>query len=147
MKSKLIAAFTLALSAVLLMTAIVAAEQGGGTGTLTAEGDGLAAMKGNGSITISGSGVLSVRDIGGDANINVSGKGIKREPNDRTVIYIGFDGQAQISGSNIVVSLKGKNIQLEAVGSGKFVLRGQGKYHTDKEDGVWTEMGKVITLP
>ncbi len=147
MKGKLVVAFTLALVAALLLTAIAAAEQGGGTGSLTAEGDGFAAMKGSGSITLSGSGVLSMRDLAGDADINVSGKGIKRQPNDRTVIYVGFDGQAQISGSNIVVSLGGKNIKLEATGTGKFLLRGQGKYHTDKEDGVWTETGKVITLP
>ncbi len=147
MKHKSVIALTVALSAVLLMTAAAGAEQGGGTGTLTAQGDGLAAMRGNGSIAISGSGVLTIRDLAGDAQIEVTGEGHKREPNERTVVYAGFDGKAQISGSNIVVTLKGKNIKLEATGTGKFLLRGHGKYHTDKEDGEWTERGKVITLP
>lgn len=147
MRGKWLLALSIALVAILSMSAVAGAEQGGGTGTLTAAGDGLAVMRGNGSVILSGAGVLTIRDLAGDASIDVTGRGVKREPNERTVIYGGFDGEARISGSNIVVILRGKNIKLKATGTGKFILRGHGKYHTAGEDGEWTERGTMITLP
>lgn len=147
MKTKLLSAFSLALVVALLMTAAAVAAQGEGTGTLTAQGDGLAGLKGNGSITISGSGTLYIRDAAGDASINVTGKGTKRELHNGWMLYAGFDGQAQISGSQITVALSGVNIHLQATGTGKFLLRGRGTYETSKGSGVWTDEGKVLALP
>jgi hypothetical protein len=147
MKSKLVAALSLALVAAVLMTTAVAAEQGGGSGMLTAQGDGVAGMRGNGSVTISGAGTLYIRDLAGDASINVTGKGVKRELRNGWVAYAGFNGQARVSGSKITVVLSGVNIHLQATGSGMFMLRGRGTYHTDKGNGVWTDEGKVLSLP
>lgn len=147
MKTKLLSAFGLALVVALLMTAAAVAAQGEGSGTLTAQGDGVAGLKGNGTITISGSGTLYIRDLAGDANINVTGKGTKRELRNGWMLYAGFDGQAQVSGSQITVALSGVNINLKATGTGKFLLRGEGTYKTDKGSGVWTDEGKVIAIP
>ena len=147
MKNKLALALTLAFVVGLLMTGGAAAEQGGGTGTLTAQGDGIAGLKGNGSITISGSGTLYIRDTAGDATINVTGKGTKRELRNGWILYAGFDGQAQVSGTQITVALSGINIHLQASGTGKFLLRGRGTYETSHGSGVWTDEGKVIAVP
>jgi len=147
MGKRLFSALGLALVAILLMTGAAAAAQGGGTGTLTAQGDGIAGLRGNGSITISGSGTLYVRDAAGDATINVTGKGVKRELRNGWILYAGFDGQAQISGTQITVALSGINIHLQASGTGKFLLRGEGTYETSHGKGVWTDAGKVIAVP
>jgi len=148
MKSKLALALTLALVVGLLMTGTVAAARGSGTGTLTAQGDGIAGLKGNGSVIISGSGTLYIRDAAGDASINVTGKGVKRELRNGWILYAGFDGQAQISGTQITVALSGINIHLQATGTGKFLLRGRGTYETSHgKGGVWTDEGKVIAVP
>jgi len=147
MKNKWTLALTLALVVGWLMTGVAAAEQGGGKGTLTAQGDGIAGLRGNGSITISGSGTLYVRDAAGDATINVTGKGVKRELRNGWILYAGFDGQAQISGTQITVALSGINIHLQASGTGKFLLRGEGTYETLHSKGVWTDAGKVIAVP
>ncbi len=146
MKSRLFSALSLALLAILALTTVAGAEQGGGTGTLTAQGNGLAALDGHGSITISGAGILYVRDEAGDADVHVTGTGRMFEHNGWTV-YAGFHGEARITGSGVTVALRGVNINLRATGTGKFLLRGNGTYQTEKESGEWTEEGTVVTLP
>ncbi len=146
MKSRLFSALSLALLAILALTTVAGAEQGGGTGTLTAQGNGMAALRGSGSITISGSGVLYIRDQAGDAHVVVTGTGRRFERNGWT-IYAGFHGEAQITGSGMTVALRGANINLVATGTGKFLLRGTGTYETEKESGEWTEKGTVVALP
>lgn len=149
MKTKLVQALGLALVAVLLVTTVAAADQGSGsgTGTLTAKGNGFAAMRGKLSVTISGTGLLVIQDAAGDAKIKVSGKGFKRVFKNGVTVYGGFDGEAKISGSKISVALGGSDIELEASGTGKFFLRGNGSYHTDHDNGAWSKDGKVVTLP
>ena len=146
MKVKLGSAMGIALIAILLLAASAGAEQGGGTGALTAQGNGFAGMKGAGEITLTGNGILRIRDHAGDAHVEIEGKGKHREAGG-WIIYAGFDGTARITGSQVSVTLTGKNIRLHAEGTGKFVLRGHGTYHTEHEDGEWTREGKVITLP
>ena len=126
------------------------AQSGGGTGTLTASGDGLAGIHGNGKVTISGNGILWIKDYAGDANINVSGSGIRREGPNGWIRYTGFNGQARVSGSSVTVALSGYDIHLTATGSGRFLLRGNGEYHVEHDNGIinrgqWT--GQVQTLP
>ncbi len=147
MKTKLVSALGLALLAILLVGAVASSDQGGGTGTLTAKGKGLVALRGNLSATLSGAGLLVIRDRGGDAKIEVTGRGFKKELKNGIVAYIGFDGKAEISGSKIDVALKGRNIELEATGTGRFLLRGYGSYHTEKDNGAWTKEGRVLILP
>ncbi|MBI5035682.1 MAG: hypothetical protein HZB51_34755 [Chloroflexi bacterium] len=146
MKSRLVSALVLALVAILALATIASADQGSGSGTLTAQGNGMAALRGRGSITISGSGVLYVRDEAGSPQVHITGTGHKIERNGWTV-YTGFHGEARITGSNLTVALRGVNIRLQATGTGKFILRGNGTYQTGKASGVWTEEGTVVTLP
>ncbi len=127
------------------------AQSGGGNGTLKATGDGLAGIRGNGTVTISGNGILWIRDRAGDAVINVSGNGKRAEKNG-WIRYSGFQGQATVSGSQITVALSGYDINLEATGTGKFILRGNGSYTVEKDgiivlDGVWTEEAQVFSIP
>ena len=128
------------------------AHSGGGTGTLTASGSGLAGIRGSGNVTISGNGILWIKDYAGDANIHVSGNGVRHEMSNGWIRYTGFRGQAQVSGSDISVALSGYDIHLVATGSGRFLLRGNGEYSVESDGvviirGQWTERGKVLTLP
>ncbi len=147
MKARIVQALGSAVVLAVLLTTVAAAEHGAGTGTLTAKGSGFAALRGNLSVTLTGSGMLVIRDHAGDATIEVTGHGRKKEFPNGTIVYVGFDGKAQISGSAIDVSLRGAKIELEATGTGRFLLRGHGSYHTDKDNGAWTEDGTVVILP
>ncbi len=145
-------ALFLAIAAATLFTPQAAlAESGGGTGTLTASGDGLAGIRGSGSVTISGNGILWIRDHAGDASIQVSGNGNKSELPSGWIRYTGFQGNATVTGSSITVALSGYGINLQATGTGKFVLRGNGSYTAERNGivvtGAWTESAEVLTLP
>ncbi len=107
----------------------------------------MAALRGNLSVTLSGSGLLVIHDVAGDATIEITGRGYKKQLPNGTTAYLGFDGKARITGSAISVSLKGSDIELEASGTGKFLLRGHGSYHTDKGGGAWSEEGTIVALP
>jgi hypothetical protein len=119
---------------------------GGGTGTLTASGDGLAAVRGKGTMTVSGNGILWIRDHKGDAQIKVTGEGVRREMANGWVRYIGFKGEATITGSKVTIALAGYDITLKAEGIGKFLLRGNGTYQTGDQQGVWSAEARVITI-
>jgi hypothetical protein len=136
--------------AVLAVPQAVYAQSGSGDGTLTASGDGLAGLRGSGTVTISGSGVLMIRDSGGDAQIDISGSGRRTELPSGWIRYSGFNGAATVSGSKITVALSGINIEMQASGTGKFVLRGSGSYSLEKDGvtrtGVWSEQVEVRQL-
>lgn len=120
-----------------------------GSGTLVAEGDGMATLQGSGSVTVSGSGMLRILDRGGDAEITVSGNGGRTLDSVREgawVVYRGFEGQAYVSGSNIIVSLRGDDITLEANGTGRVYLRGQGTYTVNGDEGRWLPRGRFVQL-
>ena len=93
-----------------------------GAGVLDARGDGLAALKGRMNLDVSAdAGVLLVMDIGGDAEVDVSGHGDTAEWRGFTA-YFGFDGEAEISGSTAVT--QDREYRLYAHGEGK-------DYHLD----------------
>ncbi len=128
------------------------AQSGQGAGTLKAEGDGLAALRGQGAVSLRGNGILWVRDRAGDASIQVEGYGVRTELPNGWIRYSGFRGEAVISGSAITVALSGYDIHLEATGTGRFVLRGNGHYTVEKEGetlfrGAWTEKVEVLRMP
>ncbi len=123
------------------------ADSGGGTGTLIASGDGVAWIRGNGVIHMSGNGLLEIRDFAGNAVIQVTGTGQKVIKPGGRILYIGFQGTALVSGSDVRVSLSGYNIHLEATGTGKFVLRGNGTYEVNGVPGLWTKRPVIHTLP
>jgi len=146
-----IAAVLALLGATILPSQAALAQSGGGSGTLTASGDGLAGIRGSGTVTISGNGILWIRDRAGDASIQVSGNGTKSELPSGWIRYAGFQGNATVTGSSVTVALSGYDIRLTASGTGKFVLRGNGTYTVEKgsfsKTGAWTESAEVFTMP
>jgi hypothetical protein len=130
---------------------LVASAQAGGTGTgsVKAEGDGIVHIRGNGWVRISGEGTLGIVDLAGDAVIDVS-SGNEAEQADsaarsrQRMVFRGFDGDAYVEGSRIIVWMRGKNISLEAEGTGIVRLRGQGWYEFNGESGEWTEAGVTL---
>lgn len=138
-------ALVLVLGVALLVPQIVYAQQGSGTGTLTASGDGMATIRGNATSVISGNGILWIRDYAGDASIHVSGVGIKRVLPNGWIRYVGFHGEAQVTGSKVILMLSGYNIQLQATGTGQYLLRGEGTYSTGQDSSEWT--GQILSLP
>lgn len=142
-----IAATITLLGATALVPQTVLADSGGGTGQLTASGDGLAGLRGNIIVNISGNGILWIRDPAGDAVIQVSGHGRRTELSNGWIRYAGFQGSAEVSGSRVTVALSGYDIHLEASGTGQYVLRGNGTYSTGKTSGSWTEGVEINSLP
>ncbi|MEA1905777.1 MAG: hypothetical protein U9N12_02310 [Euryarchaeota archaeon] len=99
-----------------------------GTGTLTAEGSGTALVRGDIEMQLSAdAGSLSVCDRAGDMAINITGEGTRTEDGS-IVIYTGFNGDATISGSDVVVTMTGTGIELTVDGTGTAVLIGTGSY-------------------
>lgn len=143
-----IVAILVSMLALLVPQVAGAQTTGGGTGTLEAQGDGMAAIRGNATVTITGDGTLWIRDDAGDASINISGTGTRSE-RDNWVRYVGFDGSATVSGSDLLVALRGENIELDATGQGVYGLRGSGSYtaygsnNNVLESGSWTEPGEI----
>lgn len=133
----------------LTLTTNVLAQDVMGTGALTAEGDGRAALHGRGTVTVSGRGALYIVDRAGDAQINIEGNGTRdiiQSYNQQVVRYRGFNGTATISGSNIIVVIRGRNIELTAEGTGRAHLRGRGTYEFNGESGKWTTRGTFVNL-
>lgn len=108
-----------------------------GAGTLTARGDGIAALGGIGKVELSGNGVLWVKDLLGTASIEVTGYGQKKEFSDGWVQYAGFHGNAEIQGRRIIVVVAGVGINLEARGRGRVRLWGHGTYEINGRSGEW----------
>ncbi|KAA3648262.1 MAG: hypothetical protein DWQ07_04520 [Chloroflexi bacterium] len=152
MKSKTFLTFHYALLALILLLALglavkpAYADTGGGTGTLIAEGDGLAGLIGDGEITLSGNGGLWIKDAAGDAVIEISGRGQAQELRNGWVQYMGFNGEAHVTGSHISVVLSGVDISVEASGTGRFFLRGSGWYEVNGQRYDWTPDLTVISI-
>ena len=119
-----------------------------GKGTLTAQGDGIALLAGRGIVRLEGHGILWIKDLEGNAEINVSGTGQKKEFPDGWIQYSGFRGTASIKGSRIRVVLAGVDIDLHAAGRGGVILWGHGTYEINGQSGRWESerLGKRIML-
>jgi hypothetical protein len=97
-----------------------------GEGVLEARGDGLIAVKGRMDYKAHADrGVLLVKDIAGDLEIDVQGVG------DCTGEWHGFTlchgtGEAHITGSDVAVILVGNNIGVHVEGKGWAYLKGRG---------------------
>lgn len=129
-----IAAFTVGSIASLGLAGQASAAKGTGTGTgtgtIVARGSGTAILDGDiDSLALSGAGGLVIVDHAGDVTVRVSGRGARKVSGD-TITYVGFNGKATISGSDVTVKLGGVNVKLAAQGSGSFTLQGKGSYDT-----------------
>lgn len=108
-----------------------------GVGKLKAQGDGIAVLYDKGTIELSGNGTLWVKDSAGNAKIEVTGYGVKKEFPDGWIQYAGLRGTASIKGSNIRVIIAGTSIDLTARGRGGAILWGHGTYEMNGRSGQW----------
>ncbi len=105
-----------------------------GTGTLEASGSGTAWIHGSPDLALSCDyGTLMVRDRAGDMAITVTGNGVK-DQSGRWTMYHGFDGTADITGSDVSVALVGSGIDLTVTGTGRAILVGDGAYQVRGSD-------------
>ena len=141
----------LIVSIALLVTAFAGDVDLKGTGTITAQGKGIAKMRGAGDVRISGDGLLWVVDCSmkDDIQIQVQGKG-KKIGNAPPYVYAykGFNGTAKITGSRLKIALEGKDIKLEVTGKGRIHLKGHGTWQKGTEQGDWAgpSEGAVIDV-
>jgi len=119
-----------------------------GTGTLTAEGSGTALVRGDIEMQLSAdAGSLSVVDRDGDRIITVTGDGARIDDGS-IVVYTGFNGDATISGSDVVVTMTGTGIDLTVDGTGTAILIGTGLYEvTGGRSGEWRNPDLVEPEP
>lgn len=128
--------------AMLAVVPVVSAEEVRGEGSLTAQGDGIAILRGKGTVDLSGNGILWIRDVAGDAVIEVTGEGEKEEFPDGWLQYAGFHGTAHVSGSRIAVIVAGVDVELTAHGRGVAWLWGHGSYQSSADGaGKWNTTG------
>jgi hypothetical protein len=99
-----------------------------GEGVLEARGDGVIAVKGRMDYKAHADrGILLVKDIAGDAKVDVQGEG------DCSGEWHGFmlcfgTGEAHITGSDVAVILVGNNIGVHVEGKGWAYLKGRGSF-------------------
>ena len=117
-----------------------------GEGTLEANGDGIAAVRGRIEATVSArGGILLVKDVAGDAGVEVNGHG------DMTT-WNGFDvyfgaGEASISGSDVAFVVVGNNVELSVTGKGWAYLKGKGVFYVnDRGPFRWTFDGRFAPV-
>jgi hypothetical protein len=127
--------------AMLAVVPVVSAQGSQSEGSLTAQGDGMAILRGRGTVDLSGNGILWIKDAAGDAVIEVTGSGQKEEFPDGWIQYAGFHGTAHVEGSRIGVIVAGVDIELAAQGRGMARLWGHGTYQSPDEDGEWRATG------
>ncbi len=141
MLKKVLTLVVVVVVATLAVVPVVGAQEPQGKGSLTAQGDGVAILRGRGTIDLSGNGTLWIRDAAGDAVIEVTGSGQKKEFSDGWLQYAGFHGEAHVEGSRIAVIVAGVDIDLTAEGRGLARLWGHGSYQSPAGDGKWKATG------
>ena len=99
-----------------------------GRGHLQARGDGVVAVKGRLEYTAHADrGILLVKDVAGDAQIDVNGEGSCDGAFHGFIVCFGT-GTAHITGSDVAVILVGNNLGVDVVGKGWAYLQGRGVY-------------------
>ncbi|MEM9953527.1 MAG: hypothetical protein AAF846_18105 [Chloroflexota bacterium] len=135
----------------LIVAAPSLAQVARGSGAVEADGNGraLAICTNECTVELSGTGVLAILSLDGSVEVTIDGTGIAedRETEWGTAqVYAGFNGTATISGDFFAVSLRGVNITLDAEGTGRIHLRGNGTYVVNGETGEWSEEGESVPL-
>ena len=99
-----------------------------GTGVLDAQGTGVAAVKGRMDYRATADeGILLVKDINGDAMVDIDGFGGTGEWRGFKA-YFGIRGNVHIVGSDVAVILVGHDIDLHVEGRGWAFLKGEGRF-------------------
>lgn len=113
-----------------------------GTGVLDARGTGVAAVKGKLDYHArADEGIVLVKDLNGDARVDIDGFGGKGEWNGFQA-YFGIRGNIHISGTNVAVIVVGHDIDLHVTGRGWAFLKGQGTFTANGHGPFpWTEEG------
>ena len=143
---RLVAVISTAIIGVLVIPTMAQTDRA--TKFLIADGSGLVILSGSGQINMSGTGFLYILDRAGDAEITVTGEGARRQftlNGHKVIRYAGFNGTAKVSGSDVLVSLKGIQIHVEARGTGRAFFRGRGNYRIQGIVNTWDGLG--FTLP
>jgi hypothetical protein len=141
MLRKVLTLIVVAVVATLAVVPVASAEEVRGEGSLTAQGDGMAILRGRGTVDLSGNGTLWIMDAAGDAVIQVTGSGERKEFSDGWIQYAGFHGTAHVEGSRMGVVLAGVDIELMAEGRGIVRLWGHGSYQGSHGAGEWKATG------
>jgi len=118
----------------------------GGEGFKIVKGEGTICAAGNGAIQFHGSGNLAVKGRGGQliisdesAVVMISGKGRKHVFPNGWVMYVGFNGKAQLEGEDMFGQIIGKGVRMKADGEGVMLLMGKGVYRVpcDAPESSW----------
>lgn len=83
-----------------------------------------------GSVTAQGKGKLWVT-TSRDSKAEIEGAFKSRTKEGMKDFYQGFEGKVKLSGLNFKVEIRGEDIKIEAVASGKAALRGSGAFTTN----------------
>lgn len=99
-----------------------------GRGTLVATGTGVAAVRGlmDYQATAGAGAILFVKDVAGDATINVTGA-TSQAPYGTFTAYFGFTG-VTVTGTDVAVAAVGSNLSINVTGRGWAYLKGTGTY-------------------
>jgi hypothetical protein len=113
-----------------------------GAGVLDAHGTGVAAVKGLMDYhATADAGLLLVKDINGDARVDVDGFGGTGEWRGFKV-YFGIRGNVHVVGSDVAVIVVAHDIDLHAAGKGWAFLKGEGTFTANGRGPFpWTEDG------
>jgi hypothetical protein len=146
-KRKTIVLVGLTVALTLLMASTVSAKEISGTGTISADGAGLAILRGTGEVDIQGHGVGIVW-VKSAETLEASGEGYRWEiPETGATVFLGWSGSVYASGHEMTVWMAGGLIEFTASGTGKVYLRGRGTYVLNGHEGEWSPMGELLQLP
>ena len=99
--------------------------------TLEARGIGNVTIVGRGKLHgVAYDGTLTIKDVGGDANIDVSARA-RRVHDDGSITFYGLTGEFEISGSALKIEFNRTRTHFQASGVGRFDLQGVGWYQVD----------------
>ena len=146
MKKRGIVLIALLLALTLPLTSAASADEFSGTGTIWAQGAGLALLRGSGEVEIQGHGVgiVWVKDA---ETLEASGEGHRWEIEETgATVFCGWSGTIYASGHNVTVWMAGGLIEFTASGTGRVYLQGHGSYEINGHQGIWSPMGEVLRL-
>ncbi|WP_440951877.1 hypothetical protein [Methanococcoides sp. FTZ1] len=118
------------------------------TDNISANGNGTAVFAGDLDISLyAEDGTVAISDLNGDIKANITAdheiSNILHE-GQNVSLYTNFNGYADISGTGVMVMVKGSNIAFTSSGQGEVMMSGNGTYNVTTLDGQ-TEQGQWMT--